>query len=171
MGDSWVDTFRRRMAGFVDVRPGETGEIPVSIKVGVTFGCFHREHSPRAYVDIDRYLGQRSPAAANLAFEEHESGPEILTYVALGAAGLNLAAGIVGLVTAIVNARSRGIRDGDDRRDPLRLRIRRTRSGGDFEEEVVVEVDWHHAVTEEEIERALMTAATKLLRDELTDCN
>ena len=94
------------MAGFAYVRPSEPGEIAVSIKVGVTSGCFHRDHSPHAYEIIDRYLGQLDATEDFFALEEHESGPEILTYISLATAGISLAAGILGLVTAIVNARS-----------------------------------------------------------------
>jgi hypothetical protein len=51
--------------------------VPVSLKVRVTSGCFHRQHSPHAYALIDRDIGAltRDPA---LSFVEHENGPELL---------------------------------------------------------------------------------------------
>lgn len=71
------------MHGFEARRPPKPGEEAVSIKVCVVSGCFHREHSPRAYELIDRGLAKRSNAS--FAFEEHESGPEILVYLAVTA--------------------------------------------------------------------------------------
>jgi len=55
----------------------------------VTSGCFHREHSPHAYVLIDRDLDglTRDPA---VSFVEHENGPELLVELALATAGLGL---------------------------------------------------------------------------------
>jgi hypothetical protein len=45
----WQETFRNRMRGFEARRAPQPGEAAVSIKVRVALGCFHREHSPRAY--------------------------------------------------------------------------------------------------------------------------
>lgn len=39
------------------------------------------------------------------AFEEHESGPEIIARLVLGAAGLTIVKSVIDLVTAIINAR------------------------------------------------------------------
>ncbi len=73
----WHDTFRKRMDTFQRLCSPKQGEVPVSIKVRINFGCFHREHSPRAYQIIDRYLNSISPGECVFEFEEHESGPEI----------------------------------------------------------------------------------------------
>jgi len=72
------ETFPNRMRGFEARRAPKPGEAAVSIKVRVTSGCFHREHSPRAYELIDRSLAKLSGSDDSFAFEEHESGPEIL---------------------------------------------------------------------------------------------
>ena len=107
-----MDNFRQK-------RPPKPGEIPVSIKVRVSSGCFHREHSPRAYDIIDRRLRSIPDDERTFVFEEHESGPEVLVYLAATTAGLVLAKSIVELITAIIKARSDGIRQGDHPEPPL----------------------------------------------------
>lgn len=85
----WQETFRNCMRGFEARRAPGPGEAAVSIKVRVVSGCFHREHSPRAYELIDRSLTKLPGSDGSFAFEEHESGTEILVYLALTTAGLS----------------------------------------------------------------------------------
>ena len=80
-------------------------------------GCFHREHSPCAYELIDSYL---SRSTAESEIEEHESGPELLVYLAVATAGLTLAKSIIDLVTSIIKARSEGVKS-DRLKRPLRI--------------------------------------------------
>ena len=98
------------MSHSVHRRPPRDGEVPVSIKVRVTSGCFHREHSPHAYDIIDRHLASLEGQESDFAFEEHESGPELLVYLAVAAAGITLAKSTIDLVIAIIKARVDGIR-------------------------------------------------------------
>lgn len=63
----------------------------MSIKVRVQASCFHPEHSPEAYRLIDDYTATADLSDVHFQFEEHESGPEILVYLAVAAAGLELA--------------------------------------------------------------------------------
>jgi len=84
----WRETLRDRMRSFEARRAPRPGEAAVSIKVRVVSGCFHRERSPRAYKLIDRSLAKLSDPDGSFAFEEHESGPEILFYLAVTTAGL-----------------------------------------------------------------------------------
>ncbi len=93
------------MHGFRQRRPPGTSEAALSIKIRVTSGCFHREHSPHAYGLMDAHL---ATSAAEIEFEEHESGPELLVYLALATAGLTLAKSVIDLITAIIKARSDG---------------------------------------------------------------
>ena len=169
MSEYWKQTFRRRMTDFASRRPPRDGEVPVSIKIRVTSGCFHREHSPHAYDLIDRHLSALSPDEADFMFEEHESGPEILMYLAVTTAGITLAKSIIDLITAIVKARSEGIRQGDHPQDPLKLIIRRTRRDGECEEEEVMQFESHDRSLEIEIEEPLNAAASRLLQDELSE--
>ena len=105
MDNPWRNEFRQRMSTFDEHAHGDDG-LAVSIKVRVASGCFHREHSPQAYRMIDEYLQLHAPEDARWSFQEHESGPELLVYLAVTTAGLSLAASIINLVTAIIKARA-----------------------------------------------------------------
>jgi hypothetical protein len=161
----WQETFRNRMRGFEARRPPRPGEAAVSIKVRVASGCFHREHSPRAYELIDRSLAKLSGSDGSFAFEEHESGPEILVYLALTTAGLSLAKSIIDLITAIIKARSEGIRKGDSPSHPVELIVRRVHNMQEFREEMVLRIGHKDAVDEPKVERQLKDALRKLLDD------
>jgi hypothetical protein len=138
--------------------------IPVSIKIRVAFGCFHREHSPNAYEIIDSYLDGINEEVIDFAFEEHESGPEILIYLAVVSGVLNLSSNIVGLIATIIRARSEGIKKGDGPRSPLKLIIRRTLDSGRFKEEEILEIQADESVETAVLERLLKAGATKLLK-------
>ena len=109
MDAQWQETFNARMRRFEARRPPRPGQLSVSIKVRVVSGSFHREHSPRAYALIDQLLTSLPPSEPGFAIEEHESGPELLVYVALATAGVTLAKSVIDLVTAIIKARSEGL--------------------------------------------------------------
>jgi len=134
------------MRRFEARRPPLSGELSVSIKVRVISGCFHREHSPRAYFLIDQVLSSLPPSEPGFAFEEHESGPELLVYLALATAGVTLAKSVIDLVTAIIKARSEGVKKGDRPSDPVELIVRRTGEGSEFREEVVVRLGHSDAI-------------------------
>ena len=131
------------------------GLMPVSIKVRVTSGCFHREHSPHAYRLIDDYLAGADLSDVQCRFEEHESGPELLVYLAVTAAGLGVVKSVVELVTAIIKARSEGIKKGDRPSDPLELIIRGHAKDGEYFEETVLRIPSEHVITPKQIEDAL----------------
>lgn len=149
------------MHGFEARRPPKPGEEAVSIKVRVVSGCFHREHSPRAYELIDRGLAKRSNAS--FSFEEHESGPEILVYLAVTAAALGLTNSIVDLITTIIEARSEGIKKGDRPSDPVELIVRRVFGAHGFREEIVLRVGHKETTDKHKIEQHLKDALRKLL--------
>jgi hypothetical protein len=162
----WQETFRNRMRGFEARRAPGPGEAAVSIKVRVASGCFHREHSPRAYELIDRSLTKLPGSDGSFAFEEHESGPEILVYLAVTTAGLSLAKSIIDLITAIIKARSEGIKKGDHPSEPLELIVRRVHDAQEFREETVLRIGHKDAVDKAKIEQQLKDALRKLLKDE-----
>jgi hypothetical protein len=161
----WQETFRNRMRGFEARRAPKPGEAAVSIKVRVASGCFHREHSPRAYELIDRRLTKLPGSDGSFAFEEHESGPEILVYLAVTTAGLSLAKSIVDLITAIIKARSEGIKKGDHPSEPLELIVRRVHDAQEFREETVLRIGHKDTVDEAKVEQQLKDALRKLLKD------
>ena len=131
------------------------GFLPVSIKVRVTSGCFHREHSPHAYRLIDDYLAAADLSKVQCRFEEHESGPELLVYLAVTAAGLGVVKSIVELVTAIIKARSDGIKKGDRPSDPLELIVRGHTKDGEYFEERVLRIPPELVITSKQIEDAI----------------
>jgi hypothetical protein len=153
MDTSWQAEFRKRMEDFDRGNPG--GLVPVSIKVRATSGCFHREHSPHAYRLIDDYLADAELSEVSCRIEEHESGPEILVYLAVTAAGLGVVKSLVELVTAIIKARSDGNKMGDSRSEPLELIVRGHSKAGEYFEETVLRIPAKQVITAKQIEDAL----------------
>ena len=154
MSDPWKDEFGRRMQQFGNHQEHDGDGQAVSVKVRVASGCFHREHSPNAYQSIDEYLRLHAPDDAPCSFEEHESGPEILVYLALTTAGVSLTAGIINLVTAIIKARSDGIKKGDRPDAPLEIIVRGHHQDGEYFEETILRVDSRSPLAHDVIERA-----------------
>jgi hypothetical protein len=130
------------------------GFTPVSIKVRVVSGCFHREPSPAAYQVIDDYVKRADLSDVHYRIEEHESGPEILVYLAVTTAGLSLAKSIVELVTAIIKARSEGIKRGDRPADPLEVIIRGHSKEGEYTEERIMRIPAGTIITPKQLEDA-----------------
>lgn len=161
MDAEWQQTFRNRMRRFNTRHPPRAGDIALSIKLRVVSGCFHREHSPCAYQLIDSQLARSVP---DLQFVEHESGPELLVYMAVATAGLSLAKSVIDLVTAIVKARSEGVKKGDRPADPLELIVRRVDDGREFREEMVLRIGQNDPVDPKIIEKQVNEALRKLLK-------
>jgi hypothetical protein len=159
MDSVWEAEFRQRMGRFGDEQ--QMCGLPVSVKVRVSSGCFHCEHSPRAYEMIDEYL--RNQAPDGVRFEEHESGPELLVWLALGTAGITLAKSVVDLVTTIIKARSEGIRKGDHPSHPVELIVRNVGPDGKVKEERVLRFAPDDPVSSKLIEDSLTSAVAKLL--------
>jgi len=152
MSSSWENDFRHRIEMFETPFSAKSKGKAISIKIRVTGGCFHREHSPYAYRIIDAQLESYSPHDREFSFIEHESGPELLVYVA---AGITLAAGVINLITAIIKARSEGAKRGDRHDYAVELIVRGFRDEGKVTEEVVLRFDSHDPVDREIIEKAL----------------
>ena len=129
MDAEWQRAFPNRMCRFEERRPSGCGERSVSIKIWVTSGCFHREHSPVAYQFIDQFLTAIPGDDTTFSFQEHESGPELLVYFAVGTAGITLAKSVIDLITTIIKARSEGVKKGDRPSDPIELIVRRVEGG------------------------------------------
>ncbi len=169
MDSDWQRTFRERMRRFESGHGQRRGGVAVSIELRVTSGCFHREHSPQPYRLIDGYLGKLSPAAGDFAFEEHESGPELLVCLAVITAGATLTKSIIDLVATIIKARAEGIRKGDQPSDPLELIVRDIRDGHDFREEMTLRIGHADHMSDEIIEKKIDEALGRLLKKEDTE--
>jgi hypothetical protein len=157
---TWEDEFRMRMERFHPFSPEEDRGIPISIKIRPTGGCFHREHSPIAYRIIDEYL--HSHPSGDFVFEEHESGPELLVYLAFATASMSLAANVINFVTAIIKARKDGVQHGDHRNAPLELIVRGFDEDGKLREERALTIDSLENISEDLIEKALLTTTSKM---------
>jgi hypothetical protein len=134
----------------------------MSVKVRVVGGCFHREHSARAYRLIDAALSDPG-LGRGVEWHEHESGPELLVWIPFVTAGVAFSAAVVNLVVSMLKARSEGIKAGDRPREPLELIVRTSRPGEGVVEEKVLRFDPHDPVHAAVVEKALNDAARKLL--------
>jgi hypothetical protein len=167
MDTAWQAEFRRRLSRFGE--PKTDDAVPVSIKIRTKSGCFHREHSPEAFRLIGNYLWQTPTPDVPYQIEEHESGPEILVYLAATTAGLVLAKSIVELVTAIIKARSDGIKKGDSPSAPLELIVRGYSKNGEYFEETILHVPPDRAVTAKLIESVLAEHRLKTEKRDLKE--
>lgn len=149
----WEKEFRQRMERFGTANVERLA--PVSIKIRVTSGCFHREHSRQAYRIIDNYIAEADLSDVRYQIEEHESGPEILVLLAVITAGLTFAKSVVELITAIIKARSEGIKKGDVPSDPLELIVRGYRKDGEYFEEKILRIPPEQNITPKQIKEAL----------------
>jgi hypothetical protein len=165
MDTAWPNDFRERMQRFEGRREPHPGEVAVSIKLRVNSGCFHREHSPRAYEIIDERLRTLAKTDTELAFQEHETGPEVLAYVLLATAVLRLTKEVVGLITAVIKARSEGIKKGDHPNDPLHLIVRRVHDKEGVRDEQVLMIGHTHTVDKDELQERLTESLRKLLKE------
>jgi hypothetical protein len=153
---TWENEFRHRIRSFEASPSAKGGGLSVSIKIRVMSGCYHREHSPNAYRVIDEYF--RSHPSAEFSFQEHESGPELLVYLSLGAAGISLTASVINLVTAIIKARSEGIKRGDRPSEPLELIVRGFDENGQLKEEKILKFTSQDPVSKKKIEGTLLNS-------------
>ncbi len=87
----------------------------------------------------------------------------MLVYLSLGAAGIGFSAGVINLVTAVVKARSQGIKRGDRPDHPLELIVRGFDEHGVLREEKILRVDASHDVSNEIIKRALENSVSKMI--------
>jgi hypothetical protein len=156
---------RIRMATFEKLHATGPG-IVISTKIRVSAGCFHREHSPRAYALIDEYFSSIKESHSVAAFEEHESGPEVLVYLALSTAGATLAKSVLDLVTAIIKARADGIKKGDEPSAPVELVVRRVWRDGECQEKRLPRFGPADRVDRSEIEDRLLAAVREFMSSE-----
>jgi hypothetical protein len=147
------------MRGFQRRRSTHLGAAALSVKVRVVSGCFHREHSPHAYALIDRLQ-----VPTDVEIVEHESGPELLVFAAVAAAGFSLAKSVIELITAIIKARAEGVKRGDRPADPLELVVRRSDDGQEYREEVILKIGHTDAVDAAAIEGQIEKALQRLFK-------
>jgi len=137
----------------------------VSIKVRDSSYHFDRGHSPHAYRLIDAHLSKLSTADTDFSFEEHESGPELLVYLAMVTAGITLAKSLVDLIITIIKAKADGIKKGDPPSAPLELIVRRIENGCDVREEMILRIQRENHVDGNAIKRHLNGALRRLFKE------
>jgi hypothetical protein len=162
----WIKEFKRRIDRFESAIPAVGDEIPVSIKIRVDSGCYSRGCCPNAYAIIDRKLNELHKNSERFEFEEHETGPEVLVYLAVTTAGLGLAKSIIEFVTAIIKARSEGRKKGDRHDDPVTIVVRRLKGRDSLAEERLITFHQNEPVSEDLIERIILDGSERLLKAE-----
>jgi len=133
----WLREFNDRITDFGRGTPHWA--MPISIKLRVESGCFCRSCCPEGHRLINEHLEQNPLPPLEARMIEHESGPEILTYLDYVEGVASFGAAIIGLILVIIQSRSRGIKRGDKKGDPFKLIIRRT-DGNKFHEELVMKI-------------------------------
>ncbi|MBI5471308.1 MAG: hypothetical protein HY961_03085 [Ignavibacteriae bacterium] len=168
---AWINEFRNRLDRFESSVPSVGDEIPISIKIRIDSGCYSRGCCPAAYRIIDRKLSDLRKDSERFEFEEHETGPEILVYLAVTAAGLGLAKSIIELVTTIIKARTEGRKKGDRHDDPITIIVRRLDSldsGDSLLEERLITFHQNESVTDDLIEKIILDGSDKLVQAAVT---
>jgi hypothetical protein len=158
------EEFGKRIETFLTASNKGKGQI-ISIKIRTPGHCFCREHhAPNACRIIDQQLESYVSQIADFSFKEHETGPELLVYVAMGTSCITLVASIINLITAIIKARSDGIDHGDPPYDYIELIVRGFNDNGKIKEETVVKIESREFINKELIEKTLQKKISELLR-------
>ncbi|HKJ33291.1 MAG TPA: hypothetical protein VKA34_15755 [Balneolales bacterium] len=148
---TWENELSSRLENFRQERGLDDETLIVSVKVRVTSGCFHREHSPQAYSIIDEI---DYPKTENKIIE-HENGPEVIAYIALATASISFLQSTISLITEILKARQQGVSQGDNPNDSLKVIVRGFDKKGRLREEEIVEVHSSDPLDKKTIERTL----------------
>ncbi len=156
----WEEKLRQKIKNYESMNANKEQEVTVLIKVGVSSGCFHREHSPYAYKIINEYMD--SHPSKEYLFEEHESGPEILTSLLKIAQVINFPTSVINLVTAIIKARTEGIFHGDRKNAPIELAVRTFDENGKLRKEKVLRIETGQEISKELIEKMSLISVNKI---------
>lgn len=120
----------------------------ISIKLSPPSGCCCSHCWPETWHKINQSIAPSGPVehegdaliennGDNFVLESHESGPEIIIYLALATASVTLAKSIIDLITTIIKGLST-----EHKKQPLRIKIsKRQLIKGNIEEETLIEID------------------------------
>ena len=120
----------------------------ISIKLSPPSGCCCSDCWPTAWQRINSAIAPCGPikhegdalikvSGDRFVLEQHESGPEIIIYLALATASATLVKSIIDLITTVIKSLSSG-----DRKQPPRIKIsKRIIIKGKIQEEKLIEVD------------------------------
>lgn len=147
------------MIRFSRSSPGDANLVPVSIKIRVLAGCFCPGCNPHANRIMRQEIEKARRNGEEFEIEEHESGPEILVYLAVVAGALNVSAALVNLITAIIKARSEGQKVGDKPFEGVELIVRGHTNGDDYFEESILHINRPDEISAELVRDALKKRA------------
>jgi hypothetical protein len=161
---NWTNEFKNRIQDF-EGQFSEKDSFALSIKIRVSSGCFHREHSREAYKIIDNNIRQLDLKKERIALIEHESGPEILVYLALTAAAIQLSASVIELIRSIIEGRKNGIEKGDHPHDDLHLIVRGFNKKGDLKDETILTINHLDKIDKKMLKDLIEKSVNKTLKD------
>jgi hypothetical protein len=156
----WENELTERIKTFRQENQLDTNILVLSIKIRVTNGCFHREHSPIAFKIIDSL----NYSKLENKVIEHENGPEIIAYIALAAASISFLQSTISLVTEILKARQDGISKGDNPKDSLKVIVRGFDKKGRLKEEEIIEVNSSKPIDKNIIEETLNKTLNEFIK-------
>lgn len=137
---------------------------PISIKIRAEHGCWCKNHSPETNRLIDQYVYGHRDEDHGLEYHHHETGPEIIAWLALGTAGFSVTKALIDLITAIINAAQKGHKKFDAQHGKLMLIIRDTRKTGAFTEEIVLEIYDSDLISPEQVKKAIEAGLNKRVK-------
>lgn len=138
-------------------RPERPSDVPVWMKIRI-------DPTSEEHAVIHRYREKLAPADADFEFETHESGPEILVYLAVTAAGVSLVKSVIDLITTIIKARSETWRKGDLPFKPLELIVRHVDEGRGRSDEIILRFGQNETSDETVIKQRLMEALREIAK-------
>ena len=125
----------------------------ITIKIRTEHGCFCRNHSRETNRLIDEIFQRNN--SYEFDYHEHESGPEIIAWLALGTAGLTVTKSLIDLITAIINACKEGRKKGDNQGGKLMLIVRDTYRTENSTEEIVLEIYENDLIDSAKVKKAI----------------
>lgn len=132
---------------------------PITIKIRAERGCFCRSHSKETNKLIDEIV--RNNHTHEFDYHEHESGPEIIAWLALGTAGLTVTKSLIDLITSIINACKEGRKKGDHQNGKLMLIVRDIYRTENSTEEVVLEIYDNDLIDSTKVKKAIESGINK----------
>ncbi len=161
--DYWQEQIRSRLETFREHACKEGFAVSIKLRVSQ---CFCREHhAPEANRLIDDYRRHHLFDTREYEYVEHESGPELLLYFALGVSVLQVTKSAIDLVTAILKARSEGRKKGDNQHGPLVIVVRGFDPNGAFYEKEILKADLEAPPARSTVERCLTSVIQQVAEE------
>ena len=137
---------------------GDGTGVPFSLKFKSNT-CFCKEHCAIDFYDcIDLEIDKIDLSHDRVTFLEHETGPEILVYLAVTASSITLSASILNLITAFINRIKRNHKGASFEF------IVRTFKKGKINEEKIIKIDKNTAFKKTELKNILEKTLNKMMK-------